>query len=635
MGRSFEEELKCIPDTIQWCLSGPIPSQLERATSALLPFPLLVVGSGGSFSAADFIARLHEQATGNISRAITPLGVFSTSVDPGRHAILFLTASGNNKDILRAVDAAIQQEFAAIAVFCAKVSSRVLQRVLHYAHVDVFEYPNPAGKDGFLAVNSLLSTCILTSRAYNAIPEKEDLYQQLMTSVPDFESPEWKTTLSRRTIVALGGGWAWPALIDLESKIAEAALNNIFISDFRNFGHGRHHWFNKKGHESALLVIETPSLALLAKKTMELLPSEFPTAILRSSSDGPLASIDLLIQIFHLVGQMGKSSGIDPGRPKIPEFGRKIYSIGLDPVVPHRKLNNRKAWINRKLRVTRLSPSLVEDCLDRFLLQLESTRFKAVVFDYDGTLCDPPERFTRPKSEIGDALHRLLRASILVGVASGRGRSVQRGLRQVIKREFWEKVIVGNYNGSLILPLSEEPPPFNQKIVSPVIREAKNRLTTDIMAEFHHLEFDTSEKQISISAAASFSIHLLIEFVMERLQGLDGLKILHSDHSVDVVDSAVSKVRMVQSIRRILDEREGQHILIMGDQGHHRGNDSEMLREPFSLSVNKISSSLSSCWNLSPAGLRGAEATVAILSAFIIDSRGFRIDTDLLQRGNK
>ncbi len=438
--------------------------------------------------------------------------------------------------------------------------------------------------------------------------------------------------LTRKTIVTVGGGWAWPALIDFESKAAEAALCNVFISDLRNFGHGRHHWFDKRGSESALLVIETQQFELLAKRTLTLLPPVYPRAVLRSAFEGPMAGLDLLIQVFHLVWEMGKRVGIDPGRPRVPEFGRRIYGLGLTPVLSGRKPTNRAAWVTRKTRATGISTSIVESHLEEFLVKLRKNSFAAVVFDYDGTLCDPPERFTKPKAEIGDALNRLLSRGITVGVATGRGRSVQKGLREIIDPQHWCNVIIGNYNGSVVQPLTSEPSRFDPENLSVIIRKAQEALINELVLIDRKVEFDIRERQISISPVPPLSMRMLLELVLDSLKIVGQIKILQSDHSIDVIDPEVSKILLVEAVRGVIGQSEKNNILVIGDQGDYRGNDSEMLSGPYSLSVNKISTSLSTCWNLSPVGARGARATFAILEALRVANGVFQIDMDFLEK---
>ena len=54
-------------------------------------------------------------------------------------------------------------------------------------------------------------------------------------------------------------------------------------------------------------------------------------------------------------------------------------------------------------------------------------------------------------------------------------------------------------------------------------------------------------------------------------------------------------------------------ILTIGDRGKWPGNDAALLKEPLSLSVDEVSYSPETCWNLSPAGVRGVQATLLYL----------------------
>jgi len=630
LGKPFDKEIENIQTSLTWAFADPINSSFREMVSTFSSFPLLVVGSGGSLSGAYFVARLHEQTTGQMARAITPLELLFSRVNPALHAVLFLTASGNNKDILRAFDNSIRREFVTIGIICANTASKIVKKSKSYPYVHVHEYSNPVGKDGFLAVNSLLSTCILTARAYDAIEASENVIQKLINVKPDLHETDLDNVLNRKTIVALGGEWAWPALIDLESKFTEAALGNVLVTDFRNFAHGRHHWFDKKGDESALLVLETPPLLKLAKKTLDLLPRRYPRVVLSSSLLGPLAGIDLCIQIFRLVNEAGKRACIDPGRPRVPEFGRKIYHIGLSPALPTKRTKNRNIWVRRKVSVSNQSQKNLEKFLDQFIEVTKETRFAGIVLDYDGTLCDPPERFKQPKPEISRALNNLLTQGITIGVATGRGRSVQKSLRQVIDKEFWDSVIIGNYNGSIILPLKSDLPHF-KNTSSKTLRQAHDLITKDcILTEQVNIELRS--KQISITPKMKLIRQPIYKRVLEILSQLRNIKITQSCHSVDILDPDVSKTQVVEVLRKKINDGKS-NILIVGDQGQYGGNDFELLSLPYSLSVDKISSSPTTCWNLSPIGLRGAKSTLAILRSLEVEYSAFRLNLDYLEKG--
>jgi HAD superfamily hydrolase (TIGR01484 family) len=628
MGKPFEKELAMMADTVSWALNEGL-SSLKSKISTLIPYPLLVIGSGGSLSAAHFVAKVHEKVTGNIAKAITPLEFIYSYIDPTCHAVLFLTASGNNKDIIGAFEKAIQFEYAVIGVICARPNSKISRIAKSYPHIQFFEYKNPAGKDGFLAVNSLLSTCILVVRSYGALHLSGFLPEKLFELKADFDSYEWNSFFQRKIIIAIGGEWAWPALIDFESKFAEAALGNVTISDIRNFAHGRHNWFDKKGDESTLLVFETPQTKKLAQKTISLLPDQYPRIVLSSSLSGPLACLHLFIQLAYLVNEAGKRLGVDPGMPKVPEFGRKIYHIGLSPTISIKKKGNRHIWIHRKVMAANEAKEVVESSLDKFLETLKNTKFSGIVFDYDGTLCDLLDRYLPLKKEVKDALNSLLSQDIRIGIATGRGGSVQKNLRQIIDKKYWEKILVGNYNGAVILPINEEPSK-SDKLLSNDLKKADILLKDDLLLK-SHTQIETRSRQISVSFSSWSHKKSLLNRISEILNGLNQLRIVHSEHSLDIIDSDVSKLNVIEALKTLIGGKV-KNILVIGDQGQFGGNDFEILNQPFSLSVNRISTSLTTCWNLSPFGLRGCKATLSLLKAIEIKDKTFQIDTHQLEK---
>ena len=71
----------------------------------------------------------------------------------------------------------------------------------------------------------------------------------------------------------------------------------------------------------------------------------------------------------------------------------------------------------------------MEKSLDEFLTDLRNAKFSGIVFDYDGTLCDFSDRYQPPKKEIASVLNNLLSENISIGIATGRGHSVQENLK--------------------------------------------------------------------------------------------------------------------------------------------------------------------------------------------------------------
>jgi hypothetical protein len=73
-------------------------------------------------------------------------------------------------------------------------------------------------------------------------------------------------------------------------------------------------------------------------------------------------------------------------------------------------------------------------------------------------------------------------------------------------------------------------------------------------------------------------------------------------------------------------------VLCIGDRGCWSGNDFDLLREPFSLSVDEVSPDPTTCWNLAPAGHRGVQATLDYLGAMQVGDSGLHLDLEEIGR---
>src|SRR5262249_48930587 len=118
-----------------------------------------------------------------------------------------------------------------------------------------------------------------------------------------------------------------PASVDMESRFVEAALGNVHATDLRNFGHGRHHWFAKRTDETGIIALVGDDQESLASRTLELIPDSVP--IVRVDFKGPKdeqALAGLLVSL-HVAAAAGRLRGIDPAKPGVPEFGRRLYHL--------------------------------------------------------------------------------------------------------------------------------------------------------------------------------------------------------------------------------------------------------------------------------------------------------------------
>ena len=90
---------------------------------------------------------------------------------------------------------------------------------------------------------------------------------------------------------------------------------------------------------------------------------------------------------------------------------------------------------------------------------------------------------------------------------------------------------------------------------------------------------------------------------------------MRSSHSVDILASGVSKLLVVKHVLDIYNPADDVAILTIGDRGRWPGNDFELLREPYSLSVDELSVDPETCWNLAPVGQRGVQVTIGYCRA--------------------
>ena len=259
--------------------------------------------------------------------------------------------------------------------------------------------------------------------------------------------------------LVLYGPWGTPAALDFESRFHEAGIAAVQLADLRNFAHGRHFWLKRKGKQTCVICFTSLEDEELGSKTMALLPPEIQSLTVSISNSGPIASIGLLVASIYLTAWAAAAQALDPGRPRVPHFGRRIYRLNAWKRIADHKAEQRSKILERKTGRSAIEfagTTLGEEwhrALDSFLDRMKRARFGVVVCDYDGTLCAPNYRYTRPAPSICERLDEILHAGLAIGIATGRGKSVRIALRESIEKSYWGRVIVGYYNGSQVASL--------------------------------------------------------------------------------------------------------------------------------------------------------------------------------------
>ena len=602
MGKAFTSELAALRQTLTWALSCDVTA-LQRFVAEAADLPLVAIGSGGSLTACHLTALLHRTRHRRPALFTTPLDVLLVPAGLHRAAVFLASASGKNKDVLAALEASIAEEAPAVAVATLRAKNPLSEAATSYSRARVFAAGAPTGKDGYLATNSLVATCALITRAYG--------FGVTLSKAP-------RTTIDgaifddRHMVQVLHGGWGSPVATDLESKLNESALAAAQFADYRNFGHGRHLWLAKRAAETVVVALIAPGTAAIAESTLRLFPKSIPIVRLETSLDGPDGTIDLLIQALHLIDRVGVTRKQDPGRPHVPEFGRKLYRI-----TPPRIRPTLDASIQRKLWA---SPGAADDGkayeqgLKRFLSRASASKIGAVVMDYDGTLCTKDDRFGRIRDDLVAECSRLLKAGLHLGIATGRGKSVREELQKVLDHKLWARVHIGYYNGTAMGALGDDALPKTSEPSDALLRQAQSLLSDDAWLTTT-ATITPRPHQLTVEPNGSTRTDALAAHVMSRLAVLDGagVRIVVSSHSLDVLGARPGKGSVVAALRKKIGD--AHEVLCIGDRGSWPGNDYALLAEPISLSVDEVSSLDDSCWNLAPRGMSGPDATLLYLRA--------------------
>jgi hypothetical protein len=191
---------------------------------------------------------------------------------------------------------------------------------------------------GFVATGGLLSTvsalaAILTTEdevlELRAHFEQSKLYDLFAASnrTASYEAEGFHPTIDMPSqhIVALGSGWAWPAVIDFESKIVEGGVCTIEISELKNYTHGRYISAFHNRQNRHFVIFKTPNDRELVDFFVKRLKRYFDITVLETSYDGVFGGVNLLIQELFLAKYLGTKAGKDLSKPRYPPEARGLY----------------------------------------------------------------------------------------------------------------------------------------------------------------------------------------------------------------------------------------------------------------------------------------------------------------------
>ena len=543
-------------------------------------------------------------------------------------------------------DRLVRREPTVLAAICTRSHTALSELASSHGWTSCHEFPTPVRKDGFLATNSLLATSVLLVRAYGYVfaalpslpPKLDDLLHpdQHPLRFSSALEQSFRPLCERRTLVVLHGHMTQPAAADVESRFTEAALANVQLADYRNFAHGRHHWLARTADDTAVLILSSPEESNVADRTAMLLPKSIPVLHLRFSA-GPPGMLSAVLHSIYLGWFAAKAIGLDPGKPKVPQFGRRLYHLHAIPKSPPSAItlsDSEACAIERKSGLTIANLHLRNQLDDwrshyrTFQKKLANAHFSGVVFDYDGTLCHSTERVTGLRREVVARLIALLQAGIIVGIATGRGKSVKKELRAQIRPIHLRKLImVGYHNAGEIGLLDDDKVPPCDATLHDSLLEVNDTLTRNQFIS-RNSKLEAKGRQITLEVTRPVLVQDIRNCVSDiaRSHVETNVKIVQSSHSIDILAPGVSKQSLVTAMTERLGHHQGNpEILCIGDRGRWPGNDFELLQHPFALSVDQTSQDQLTCWNLAPPGSRNVDACLYYMDHIKPESRTFRL----------
>lgn len=611
---AYDREIGSLSSTWERVRSEQIEPLLS-CVEAVAGTPTAYVASGGAFAVAQLASDLHSDRLGGLSRAVTPLTLAGLGPGSIQSCVIF-SARARHQDVAFAVEQAdrldVDQVFMVTLLGEHEIAPQIARRA------NILRLSTDA-KDGFLATNSVLLMSGMWARAHEKLEDRD--VPRILPGLAKlhYESP-------RARVVALFGPPSAAAAMDLEARLSETGMAQVQMADYRNFAHGRHLGFASHLRKTSVVALVQPETSELAEATMAEFPSETHVIKLRTDLEGVAGTLDLIVRTMRLTATMAPNRAVDVGAPDVPQFGRRLYKL---PASNHMARHSMTA-VSRKLRAagfTHAVPPEVTTMARReyetWLQRLREQEFGGLVLDHDGTCTSTSSRDSEPSQSVQAGILRILSNDVPVAFATGRGKSIFPMLQRWIPATFQQLVFVGAYSGATWRSLDDAEEPMEDE-PDPYIIEAARRLDRFPITTVAAVE--VRPNQITVTPHTSrVTPRSLVPSVQELVRGTDDLqvRIRASGHSVDITGAKANKARVVAK----LSEFVRAHVLAIGDQGQHPGNDVTLLAAtPYSLTVDRASGDFSRCWHLDPCDTRGPELLASYLQRTTVSNGKMRIE---------
>ena len=293
------------------------------------------IGTGGSYPVASFLSLLFNRHGKLFTQAIRPLDYIRTARTTD--CVLVISYSGKTEDCAQAIARAVELNVQKIVLVTGATNPK-LAGLLRRNRDDVISFgrtpkngSGPGRERGFVSIAGTVAPCTL----WTAAVVKSLEMTQLAANLNSVNEKTLQAAASRlaealeneELIAVLGGGLAWPAMLDLESKFVESGVGKIQLHEIKDFSHGRFVSLLTRGHDTMPVVcLAVGRWHGYEKLLMKKLDRGRTFLALNSHNEDVLGALELLVQTQFLAQFCADAVGRDISRPEsIPESGLTLY----------------------------------------------------------------------------------------------------------------------------------------------------------------------------------------------------------------------------------------------------------------------------------------------------------------------
>ena len=277
-----------------------------------------IVGTGGSFISAHFIAKLLSQELAKPIIALKPRDIFIHPIKNINFAIL-LTYSSKTPGILTVNDYLKKNNIKSYIVTNQKKDN---------PEENIISYNSSRTEKGFLAVAGTVIPIYLFAKSCLKGINLKDFIENSITkwkSELSFENLNLKIADKPLLIDIFSDYETGTAALDLESKFVESGFGRVTIHDKKDFSHGR---FNiiSSFKPDLIIFLDSKDSGKYNEKLYKYLTKEgTPIIHLKTNKSGILGDLDLLIASQFLTQSISETIKRDLTKPDYPKRAMSLY----------------------------------------------------------------------------------------------------------------------------------------------------------------------------------------------------------------------------------------------------------------------------------------------------------------------